>query len=450
MVDQKILQNIVNLRNDPVRFIYHLLGCELWHKQKIIAKAVVKYPKVAVRSCHASGKTHLSARIALWWLLTRPNSIVITTAPTARQVNELLWKEIRLAYKNAPIPLGGTLYPKASKLFINDGWLCIGFTADDDVSFQGWHAPGGILAILDEAAGVPPPIWHAIDGVLTGENDRMLAIANPTEPSGPFFELCKRVKGFQISAFDVPNVKEGREVIPGLCSKQWVDARREEWGESSPMWQSRVLGEFPDADDRSLVPLSWIDAAFARYHETQWSKITTIGADIARKGADSTVFALANDQGVREIKREPKQTIPETAGALLHTLRESGAKAAHIDADGLGSGVFDLMAESEPDAAKEMRGGMRADDPARYFNRRSEWYWGLRERLDPDGPAPIALPRNETLQHQLTSIRWALTTKGQIKIESKQDMIKRGIKSPDEADAVAYAMASTGDGFVFV
>ena len=138
--------------------------------------------------------------------------------------------------------------PKAPRLVVDDEWLCIGFSTDDPTNFQGWHSPGGILAIFDEAPGISPDIWDAARGVIVGKDDRFLCIGNPTETSGPFYNLfstaSENVAKFHISAYDVPNVKQGKVVIPGLCTKDWVDERKAEWHENTPMWQNRVWGIF--------------------------------------------------------------------------------------------------------------------------------------------------------------------------------------------------------------
>lgn len=452
------LDSVKSMAKNPVAFIEGILGAQLWHKQKQIAQSVADNRVTAVRSSHGTGKTHVSARIALWWLMTRPYSIVITTAPTARQVTELLWKEIRVAYKGAARPLGGELLPKASGLTVDDGWKMMGFSTDDPVNFQGHHAPGGVLVIMDEAPGVAPPIWDAVKAVLVGPEDHLLAIGNPVEANGPFYDLFMKpgaAECHHVSAYDVPNVVEGKEIYPGLCSREWVEQMKEDWGEGTPMWQSRVLGEFPDIDDTTLVPLSWIGPAVKMWHAHndagRWDDAPIrIGVDVARFGEDRTVFADCNmTMGVKSIRRYPKQDTMTTAGAVMRKIKTDIPEQVRIDADGLGAGVFDRVNEQEtgPTKVVEMRGGMKASDPERYANLRSEWYWTLRQRLDPASDSPIALPDDENLKWQLTSIKFGLTSKGQVKIESKDDMRKRGVKSPDDADAVMYGMADTDTGF---
>lgn len=443
-------------RPDPdvaLRFTRDILGMHLWHKQAAVVRAVFG-PKrtTAVKSCHASGKTYTAAGVALAWLFTRPGRTVITTAPTWRQVRELLWKEIRRLHRSARRPLGGNMPPAEPALRIEEGWLAIGFSSDNPVNVQGWHCAGGTLVILDEAAGVHPEIWNALQGTMTGEHDRLLAIGNPTMRSGPFFEAFSDpdVAQVTISAMDTPNVKAGREVVPGLVTSAWVEARRRQWGEGSALWRSRVLGEFPTTADEGLVPLEWMEAAERRWEALNqanghgWAGPFMLGVDVARYGPDYSVAARACAQGVQALVRLPKADTQATAGWVVRHAQDAQANvgAVRIDADGLGAGVFDAVRETlGTSRAVEMRGGMSALEHRKYANRRAEWFWQLRERLDPTRPDALALPPNDELRAQLTGMRWKVTPKGQIQLESKDDMRARGLSSPDEADAVAYATA---------
>jgi hypothetical protein len=119
--------------------------------------------------------------------------------------------------------------------------------------------------------------------------------------------------------------------------------------------------------------------------------------------------------------------------------------AVRVDADGLGAGVADaLRAGPVSSRVVDMRGGMPARRSSMFANCRAEWFYTLRERLDPGKPGALALPPSDAIKAQLVGIRWSVNSKGQIKVESKEDMRARGMKSPDEADAVAYACAQLG------
>lgn len=443
-------------RPDPgvaLRFLRNILGMKPWERQEDVVRAVFG-PKrtTAVKSCHASGKTHVAAGITLAWLITRPQRVVITTAPTHRQVRELLWKEIRKLHAGALEPLGGVLPPSDPSLRIEEGWLALGFSSDNPTNVQGHHAPGGVLVVMDEAAGVNPEIWDSLQGVMTGANDRFLCIGNPTARSGPFFGAFADpdVEKITISAFDTPNVRAGREVIPGLITTQFVEHARRKWGEGSALWRSRVLGEFPATTDEGLVPLEWVEAAERRWEKLNqanghgWRGPFMLGVDVARYGPDFTVAARACAQGVQALTRMPKMDTQATSGWVVRHVEDGGADvgAARVDADGVGAGVFDSVRETLGSSrVVEMRGGMSALEHKKYTNRRAEWFWQLRERLDPARADALALPPNEELRTQLTTMRWKVSAKGQIQIESKEDMRARGMDSPDEADAVAYATA---------
>lgn len=433
------------LANDPVLFIEEVLGFRMWDKQQEICESVRDHRKTFVRSCHGSGKTAVAARIVLWWLLTRPYSSVVTTAATAKQVDEILWKEIRKAWANIPFDVGAEIMPRASKIRVDDDWVAVGFSTNDPNAFQGFHSPGGVLTIFEEATGVDAAIWKAAEGIRTNPHDRFLAIGNPTEPTGLFYEAFQRHQGncIHISAFDLPNVKAKKTIIPGMTGWEWVEEMRHDLGEENPEYVSRVLGEFPDSDDRVLVPLSWLNKAAERWMETDWTADVQLGVDVARMGGDSTIVAVAHrGQGIKEIIIEPKQPLTATAGSVVNYIRTYSPSSVRIDSVGEGSGVYDMLVEQKGDMLIEgIKGGHRASDPDRYFNKRSELYWTLRNRLDPNGDNPLALPDNAKLRSQLSGIRFSFDSKGRIKIESKDEMAKRGMKSPDEADAVVYALA---------
>jgi hypothetical protein len=301
-------------RKNPLDIVDRVLGVTPWDMQReiLIALFSPSVRRVGVKSCHGAGKTITAAIAALAWLYGGKDRIVLTTAPTGRQVRKLLWREIRSIWnkcKERERPLGGEMPPNAPELVLADGWFATGFSSNDPVNVQGFHAPGGVLVIMDEANGVHPDIWEALAGVLVGVNDRLLAIANPTEPSGPFYKLWSDpdcVK-FSISAEDTPNVKAGREVVPGMISRAWVEDRKRAWGEDSALYQSRVLARFPASSDDRLVPLSWLDIAKQRHADledatastdtiiqaTGWTGECDLGLDVARYGGDNTVIAQA-------------------------------------------------------------------------------------------------------------------------------------------------------------
>jgi phage terminase large subunit len=421
---------------DPVWWIQEVLGSKPWEIQARIVEAVRDHKETAVASCHASGKSWIAARCGLWYLQTHPYSIIATTAPTFRQVRNIIWQEIRRAFKSSRYPLKGELLQ--TELRIDDGWFAFGFATDDPDKFQGLHSvEGHVLVIVDEAAGVSPEIWTAIDGILTSKDSRLLAIGNPTGTE-TFYQMFKRpgVAKIHISAFDTPNVQAGQTVVPGLVTRDWVEDKQQKWGLESPLYVSRVLGQFPESSTDALIRLSWIEAAQRR--ELPPAEPYILGVDVARQGQDESVIVLRRGPVARIHVATHQEDTMQTAGRIVRVLAETRAAEARIDAVGLGAGVYDRLAEQCLPVV-EMQSGQAPLDSERFLNARAEWYWGLRERFE---QGDIDLDEDEELAAQLANLKFKFTSRGQIQIESKEDMKKRGLRSPDRADALMLAFAS--------
>lgn len=441
-------------KQDPAWWVNTALGIELWSKQVEIIESVRDNYRTYVRSCHGAGKTFDAASVALHFLMNHPNSRVITTAPTFRQVQKVLWQEIRKAHKNSNIDLGGSL--TLTELKIDEGWFAFGFSTDDPDSLQGQHAEY-ILVIFDEASGIHSDIWEAIDALLTSQHARFLAIGNPTDPLGDFADGFKdaTTSKITISAFDTPNFthfgitkddclngnwekKIGTKPlpIPELVTPFWVADAFRKYGIDSPWCQARVFGNFPDDAEDVLIPLSWIEAAVARTITPIEADPKEIGADISTKGVDETVIYKRHGAQVKLLDaRVPpdggKISTVQTAKRIKAFMETEDVDFAKVDGIGVGSGVVDRLAEMGV-MHDDVQFGESAKDNERFLNLRAESYWGLRERFDPDN-ADIDIEHDEVLMAQLSSIKWDTNPAGKIRIESKEKMKK----SPDRADALA-------------
>lgn len=459
MISGKLAKEMLDRsRSNPNWWVKNILNNNLWETQKEIIKSVRDNQETAVASCHGAGKSFTASNVALWYLYNHKPSVVITTAPTDRQVKGILWKEIRLAHGNAKLPLGGKMLTQELKLATN--WWAWGFTAPeyDPDRFQGFHEVN-ILVIVDEAAGVSEQIYEAIDGVLTSEHARLLMIGNPTSAAGRFGQAFKTpgIKKFFISAFDTPNFTTygitqgdiasgewekkitGDLPAPYLVTPSWVAKRYQRWGENSPLYQSRVMGQFPTQGTDTLIPLDWIDRAVKQ--ELKPAEPIELGVDVARYGPDESVWVLRRGPVARIVQVNPMGDTMETSGICIQNRKRYKATKVKVDADGLGAGVFDRLKEqNEP--AIEMRAGFSASDSERFANKRAEWWWGLRERFE---SGDIDIEDDEELISQLSNIKYKINSRGQIQVESKDEMRKRGLPSPDRGDAIMMAFASTDE-----
>lgn len=469
------LKTLELMQTDAVAVVRDIFGSTLWDHQEQILTAVRDHPKVAWRSSHGIGKTYVCARLVLWWLFSFPYSIVITTAPTWRQVEDLLWKEIRSCYYNSAFDLGGHLSPSATQLAI-DGkeWVAIGLSTNDSNRFQGYHSEH-LLVVVDEAAGVAEEIFEAIMGVLTSAHCRLILIGNPTDIGGQFYRAF-RTEGWKTgktAAWDTPNFKElgiTREDIinntweakvprkdngdfdwpyPWLITPKWAHDAFLEWGTSHPAWFARVEGEFPEQGEYNVIPLGWIEQAQDRWPDVvpDRKEPIVLGVDVARGGMDLSAIAVRQGAKILSIETFSNMDGPLLAGEIAVRYRRLKASRANVDIIGLGAAVEDALKDPVyhditvvPVNVATSSDVLDSDGNRKYQNLRAELWWTLREALDPKTKDPLALPPGDSLLGDLAAPKYDFR-KGWIQVEAKEETKKRLGRSPDEGDAVMLTFA---------
>ncbi len=456
---------------DPIWWINKVLGVTLWDTQKKIIESVRDNPRTSARSCHGIGKSFVAGNVALWFLYTFPYSIILTTAPTWRQVEKLVWKEIRSSIRKSRIALGGELAKKSPELqIVQDEWIALGISTNQPDRFQGFHARH-LLVIVDEAAGVSEEIFEAIEGVLTSAHCRLLLLGNPTQIGGTFYRSHREPgwKTFHIAAWDSPNFStfgiteddlesgawrdkavknpDGTFAwpMPWLITPEWAAGRLKAWGRGHPAYQARVAGNFPTQGENNVIPLAWIEAATERWEDTKGEGSYVLGVDVARYGNDLSVIAARQGQKVERLQVLSGKSNDEVAGEALKTARKYKAQYIKVDEIGLGAGVVDFLrlekAAVIPVNVAQASEVLDENKNKVYANLRAELWWHLREELDPTNPAPLALPPDEDLLGDLAAPTYKINMKGAIQIEDKEETKKRLGRSPDRGDAVVLSFA---------
>lgn len=434
--------------DDPTSWVEDRLGEYFWSKQEEIACSVVENRYTAVKACHGPGKSFSAARIALWWLDTHKlgDAFVITTAPSWPQVQAILWREMRRAHRRGKLPGRITL---ECMMYLGEGrsdeeLIAMGRKpADyDENAFQGIHARF-VLILFDEACGIPVQLWNAARTLMTNDYARFLAIGNPDDPGSEFAKVCKPGSGFNvisISAFDTPNFTG--EPVPAdvadvLVTPQWVEDRRRDWGEGSPLWVAKVLAEFPDVSDEYLITPAMVQKGIDT--DLPGLERGRYGADVARFGTDKTVVYRNRGGVIRYVDGWGMTDTMQTTGRfklILDRHHYAQRPPFVVDVVGIGAGVFDRLREQDYPVVG-FSGGERAYRPDKFKNRRAEVYWGFRQGLE---AGIIDLdPEDHLLHEQLQSIKWFVDSSSRIQIESKEDMRDRGVASPDHADACVYS-----------
>jgi hypothetical protein len=443
----------------------------VWSKQREIINALVTHRKVAVKSGHGVGKTWLAAGITLY-LAYVWHATGMTTAPTFRQVRRALWGEIHYQYNRARVPLGGKM--NQVSLDLGDKWFVEGFATDKPMdNITGIHEEN-IFVIVDEAGGVSPNTFEALDALLTSESTFVLYIGNPVDPTGPFSDVFKPNSGFKqftLSCYDSPNVRHDRVIYPKLTVKKWVDDKERKWGRDSNLFRIRVLGEFPQESKDTLIPIRYIEKALERGREGDFAAdhIYSFGLDVARQGSDSSTYGIRYKSGlfvVHETTQKKRET--ETAGKMISIynemipefkykdLKELGKKLKgdseeeenvffppiNVDDIGVGGGVVDILVEEQYPVngvnVAEQPDPSDQDEVKLFLNKRAQYYWNLKKLFE----AGVVAIDDDELAFELSKLRIEFLRSGKIKIVDKETIKKDlGGRSPDRAECMMLAFS---------
>lgn len=445
----------------PGRFNTTILGRgPYWARQREIARSVAEHQSTLVPTGNAVGKTYLAAGLILEYLTLHPGSLVLATAPTQTQLEEVLWKEVERAYKGARVPLGGRLLQSPLKIDLGGGWQALAYSTTKVERFSGHHA-ADLLVVVDEASGVADPIYEAIRSL---GPSRELLIGNPLAPSGTFYERCQRAAAdpgglanlIQISSLESPHIGLPRSPW-GLADAGWLAAARNDYGEGSLWWTCHVLGLFPDSGIDSLIPSSWLDLAGAAIHVR--SGPVRIAIDLAEGGGgDRSVVLTRDDNGILSLDSSSRWGLAETAAKAAERARQWGVEPHRVsfDAAGIGADFANRLHAAGIVGARPYRGGLAGGKG--FSNLRSVAAWVMRQRLDPNRTtttaaggvavrqAAFAIPREHlaAMRDELQGLRYTQDAKGRVCLEAKEDMVKRLRKSPDLADTLGQSFAFPG------
>ncbi len=444
---------------DPVLWAQERINVDLWSIQQEIAVSLRDKKKTAVKSCHAAGKTYLGAVLACWWIDVHPpdETVVVTTAPTAYQVNKLMWEYIRQIHRKNN--LSGTVSETAE--WKNNDRDTVGMgrkPADTDMhGFQGVHRTY-VLVLVDEACGVAQNIYTGVEAITTSETNRVLAIGNPDDPNTEFGRIFlmddPTWNKITISAFDTPrftNEKVPEKVRQNLISQEWVADKKQSWGEASARYRAKVLAEFPENSDENLFPTTLLLDSQDNAIFPSSSARGTLGVDVARFGNDRTTVVHNLDGLITVVDSWDKADTVETSTRVHEIATRLGVGEVRVDATGIGAGVQDQLARLgyQQYVVIGMVGSAASPDLRKWRNARAWWYDSLREKM---AKGLISLPNFSSdsaadldarkLFEELEGTRYKYASaNGSVLIESKDEMRARGMKSPDYADALAYAVA---------
>lgn len=443
---KQLAEHLGRWRAEPERFPLEAFEqppeMAAWQMGSLAATAT--HDRIAVKSGHGVGKSTELSIIILLGLVTHHPIKIPCTAPSAHQLEDVLWAELAQWHRR--------LHPWLRKLFnfkqgkVEAAWapnesFAVARTArrEQPEAFQGFHAKH-LWFVADEASGVDDLVFEVASGAMSTPGAKTFLRGNPTRTSGYFYDCFHPTAGMKpwrtstVSCFDVAGVSWADPGYPAEVAGRY--------GEDSNVYRVRVLGEFPRQDDDTVIPLDLIDAAVARDVEPIEGPVVW-GVDVARFGSDRTAVAkrMLNSL-VEPVVSWAQVDLMQTTGRIVAMYEETRAymrpKEICVDAIGIGAGVADRLRE-EGLPAKAVQVSEKPGIMERYLRERDELWFRAREWFD---SREVTMPEDAVLQNELATVRYSFSSSGKLRVETKDEMRKRGLRSPDLADAFILTFAA--------
>lgn len=417
------------------------------NKRRISAGEDTKTHKCAISSGRGPGKSALVAWLALWQMSCQLGSSTIVTANTDTQLTNKTFGEIgkwhtllinsywfeRTQKGVTPAPWWAEGIVKALKID-PQYWYIKGelWNEDNPDAFAGAHNDNGEMFLFDEASGIPKPIWTVTEGVFTEQTPYkfFFAFSNPRSNTGPFFDCFNEHREYWRT------VKIDARSVEGI-PQDFYEETIKKYGIDSREARVEVLGEFPVQGDKQFISRGLVAEACVRELERYDDHAALcMGIDPARFGDDSTVIRFRRGRDARSIPPIALKGADnmEVANKCFELIEKFNPDAIFCDS-GAGAGVIDRLREMGIHVF-EVEFGSSSSDPI-YFDHRTELWARMRDWL---GGAMLGkeLDEDRKLCEDLVGPEYEFLGKEEkLKLEAKEKMKKRGLKSPDNADALA-------------
>ena len=423
-------------RTRPVEFVEDVLKAKPlpWQKEFLLAIARGER-RISVRAGHGVGKSTACSWALIWFMFTRYPQKCVLTAPTAGQLFDALFSEVKRWINALPPFLKDNIDVFSDRIVLKAApessfMSARTSSAERPEALAGVHSEN-VLLICDEASAIPEPVFESAAGSMSGHSATTVLIGNPTRNTGLFFRTHHQLKNdwftMHVSCTDNP-----------LVAADFIQQIKATYGETSNAFRVRVLGEFAMREDDVLIAAELVDSAMDRDIALNRGEDIIFGVDVARFGDDRTVICKRQGQIVTEIKTWANTDLMETVGRIVHEAETDAPAEICVDSIGLGSGVADRLRELGFNVRDVNVSESAAMNPQAARLRDDLWLT-VRDWLN---QRTCKLPKLDDLRAELCSPTYTFTSTGKIKVEGKSELKRRGLRSPDIADALCLTFAS--------
>lgn len=445
----QLISDIEQLVYDPLGFVYYAYswgegslknetGPDTWQAETLneIGSNLISATdaiQIARRSGHGIGKTALIAWIIHWFMSTRPNPQIPVTANTKEQLLNKTWRELAKWWK---LSVNQHWFQWTATRFYHidhpETWFAsaVPWSKERSEAFAGTHEEH-VLLLFDEASAIEDIIWEVAEGAMTTPGALWIVFGNPTRNTGRFSECFKKYRHRWLTAeIDSRTAK--------MANQKQINKWIEDYGDDSDFVRVRVKGQEPRAGSMQLIPGDIVREAAGKHINPDFYKHAPklIGVDVARFGDDQSVIIRRQGLSAHGLKKYRGKDTMELSSIIAQEIKSYKPDAVFVDGVGIGAGVVDRLRQLDY-AIIDVNAGHAAVDHIKYLNKRAEMWGEMREWLK----SGAAIPNDNELIDDLTGIEYGYDAKERLQLEKKSDMKKRGLASPDSADAIALTFA---------
>ncbi|MCK5015640.1 MAG: hypothetical protein KAS32_01095 [Candidatus Peribacteraceae bacterium] len=448
MFNNGLLSRFKEWKHSPIAFVKDVIDVTPSAQQLEYLYKVARERRITIRSGHGTGKDASTAWVIMWFMCTRAFAKVVCTAPTARQLDDVLWSELSKWLRKSKVT--DEFIIQKNKIFQKNNpkeWWCRAVSAsarstkeEQAETLQGFHGEH-LLIIVDEASGVVDPVYIPLEGALTQEDNKVVLIGNMTKNKGYFYDshfhnaISKRWCKLHWDSRDSTNV-----------GADYPEYMLEKYGEDSNVFRIRVAGDPPTDDEKTFIPLSWAQQCIGVEYEDDPDAPLYLSIDVARYGEDKSIVLPRRGLIIKPWEEHQKMSTAELGGHVLADFREMKADGIAIDEIGVGAGTIDWLMKV-PEAKRFVYGvnvANSSSDKKRYARLRDELWYRVREKCQQgmysfpcEGKAQRAM--SEELCNELSSLHYEFNNNGAYVLEGKKQAKMRGVISPNIGDALAIS-----------
>jgi len=444
-MNQWVLDRLKAWRSSPLQFVHDCVEATPSDQQ---AEGLFKFPttkRMTIRSGHGTGKDAFASWMILWFMATRSYAKVVCTAPTNRQLGDILWSELSKWLRKSKFT--DEFVIQKDKMFHKSApkeWWCRAVSpsvksskeeqAETLAGFHGDH----LLIVADEASGIPDPVYIPLEGALTQEDNRVLLIGNMTQNAGYFYDSHFHPTLRSAWTRLHWDSRESSNVMPS-----YVDYMKTKYGEDSNVFRIRVIGDPPLDSENTLIPLAWAIQCIGNEIEIAEDEPIYLGVDVARYGEDKSIIMPRKGLRIYPWDSFQGMNTMDLGARVMANFIDMGASGVACDEIGVGAGVTDWL-QKRPggyDVVFGVNTAMSSSDKKKYYLLRDELWANMREKCMLQnywfpGATEKEREASNELCNELSSLTYELRGSA-IKVESKLKAKIRGVHSPNIADALA-------------